>query len=467
MANDIKPKILVVDDEASIREFLQIMLKREKMVVDVAENGQAAWQKLQSHSYDLIISDIQMPEMTGLELLEKIKAKDPSALVLMITAFGSTDIAVQAMKLGAYDFLTKPFKLDDVKLRIQNALEKRTLVLDNVRLKKELGERFSFSNIIGGSKPMLDVFEMIKRVSPTGSSILITGESGTGKELVAKAIHYNSERKEAPFISVNCGAIPEELIESEMFGHVKGAFTGAIRDKKGFFELANGGTLFLDEIGELPISMQATLLRALSDGSFTPVGGVESLRSNVRVVAATNRNLEDEVKEQNFREDLYFRLNVINIRLPSLKQRKEDIPMLVDFFVESFSKSFGKTIASIPAETMKTLEAYDWPGNVRELENVIERMMALESSQVLSVEGIPEHIREPLKPRFDSLAENIKWDASGVQLEEILLKIEKEYLLKALDQAGGSRKKAAKLLGVTMRSLRYRLEKFGLSAGDD
>jgi two-component system, NtrC family, response regulator PilR len=467
MSSEIRPKILVVDDEASIREFLQIMLKRERMVVEVAENGQVAWEKLQTQSFDLVISDIQMPEMTGIELLQKIKSRDQESLVLMITAFGTTDVAVQAMKLGAYDFLTKPFKLDDVKLRIQNALEKRTLVLDNVRLRKELGARYSYSNIIGGAKPMLEVFELIKRVAPTNSNILVTGESGTGKELVAKAIHYNSERRDAPFISVNCGAIPEELIESEMFGHIKGSFTGAIRDKKGYFESADGGTLFLDEIGELPLSMQATLLRALSDGTFIPVGSAETLKSNVRIVAATNRNLEDEVREQNFREDLYFRLNVINIKLPSLRERRDDVPMLLDFFVEKFSKSFGKEITAIPTETVKLLSAYNWPGNVRELENVVERMMALESSGSLSVEGIPEHIREPMKPRFESLGEYLKWDKSGVELEEVLAKVEREYLLKAIEDAGGTRKKAAKLLGVTMRSLRYRLEKFGLAVGDE
>lgn len=467
MAAEIRPKILVVDDEPGIREFLQIMLKRERMVVDTAENGRIAWAKLQEASYDLVISDIQMPEMGGLELLEKIKNRDPAALVLMITAFGSTDVAVQAMKLGAYDFLTKPFKLDDVKLRLQNALEKRTLVLDNVRLKRELAERYSFSSIVGGAKPMLDIFEMIKRVAPTGSSVLITGESGTGKELVAKAVHYNSDRKDGPFVSVNCGAIPEELMESEMFGHVKGSFTGAIRDKKGYFEIAHGGTLFLDEIGELPLSMQATLLRALADGTFTPVGGEEPLKANVRIVAATNRNLEEEVREQNFREDLYFRLNVINLRLPSLRERREDIPMLVDFFVESFSEKFGKSVRSIPSDTMKLLGGYQWPGNVRELENVVERMMALESGESLSIEGVPEHIREPMKPRFESLGELLRWDKSGVELEDILSKIEREYLLKAIEETGGSRKKAAKLLHITMRSLRYRLEKFGLSAGDE
>jgi len=465
MSSPVKPKILVVDDESSIREFLQIMLKREKMDVSVAENGKVALQKLSESDFDLVISDIQMPEMGGLELLSEIKKKDPASLVLMVTAFGSTEIAVEAMKNGAYDFLTKPFKIDDVKMRIANALEKRTLVQDNVRLKKELGERHSFSSIIGGSKPMLGVFEMIRRVAPSDSNILVSGESGTGKELVAKAVHYNSNRKDNSFVSVNCGAIPEELIESELFGHVKGAFTSAIRDRKGYFEAASGGTLFLDEIGELPISMQATLLRTLSDGTFTPVGSTEELSADVRIVAATNRNLDDEVADGNFREDLYFRLNVINIALPSLKDRNEDIPMLVDAFVEKFSKSFGKGVKTVPSETMKILKSYKWPGNVRELENVVERMMALSESKILDSAAIPEHIREPLKPRFDDLSESMKWDASGVELDEILQKVEKEYLLKALSD-GGTRKSAAKLLGLSMRSLRYRLEKLGIAAND-
>ncbi len=462
--SDVKPYILVVDDEPSIREFLQIMLKREKMQVETASNGREALEKLATQSFDLIISDIQMPEVSGLELLAKVKEKDPEALVLMITAFGSTESAVEAMKLGAYDYLTKPFKIDDVKIRLKKALEKRHLVLDNARMRKELGERYSFSNIVGSSVEMRKVFDLIQRVAPTQSNVLITGDSGTGKELVAKAIHYNSAFAEKAFISVNCGAIAENLFESEMFGHKKGSFTGAIADKKGFFEAADGGTLFLDEIGEMPLALQATLLRAISDGTFHPVGSSESQKASVRIIAATNRDLEEEVRTKGFREDLYFRLNVINIKVPSLKSRREDIPMLVDFFLEKFSTRFGKTIQSVSTESMNLLKTYNWPGNVRELENVIERMIALESSDSLLPESLPDHIREPLKPRFDTLGKELVWNASGVKLEDILMSVEKEFMLKALEQSKGVKKDAARLLGVTMRSLRYKLEKFGMDA---
>ncbi|NCN26496.1 sigma-54-dependent Fis family transcriptional regulator [bacterium] len=466
-AQQYKPTILVADDEPSIREFLQIMLKREKMIVDVAENGKEAENMFKAKAYDLVISDIQMPQMSGIELLASLKSRDPHALVMMITAFGSTETAVEAMKLGAFDYLTKPFKIDDVKVRIHKALESRILVQENIRMRKELGERYSFSSIIGGSDEMLKIFDLIKRVAPTKSSCLITGESGTGKELVAKAIHFNSDLEGGPFISVNCGAIPEELIESELFGHTKGAFTGAIADKKGYFEAADGGTIFLDEIGELPMTMQATLLRILQDGSFTPVGSTDVKRANVRLLAATNRNLEEEVAAKNFREDLYFRLNVIQVEVPPLRKRRDDIPMLVDFFVEKFSERFGKEIETVASETMEYLKNYRWPGNVRELENVIERMMALESGKALMPEGLPDGVREPLKPRFDALGKELVWKASGVLLDDVMGKVEREFLLKALEQSEGTKKDAARLLGITLRSMRYRLEKYGLDSKSD
>jgi two-component system response regulator PilR (NtrC family) len=465
--SEIKPVIMVVDDEPSIREFLEIMLKREKMVVHTAENGRVALTKLATTPVDMVISDIQMPEMSGLELLAKVKEQDPQAVMMMITAFGSTESAVDAMKMGAFDYLTKPFKIEDVKVRIKKALENRSLVLDNQRLKKEVGERFSFSNIIGGSAPMQSVFELIRRVAPTNSSVLVTGESGTGKELVAKAVHYNSPLKDGPFVSVNCGAIPENLLESEMFGHKKGAFTGAVGDKKGYFESAHGGTLFLDEIGELPLAMQAAILRAIAEGTFYPVGSTEPVQCTVRIIAATNKDLEEEIRSKNFREDLYFRLNVINIKMPALRSRRDDIPMLVDFFVSGFAEKFGKTTKTVPSDTMKLLGAYNWPGNVRELENVIERMMALESGPQLTVESLPDHIREPLKPRFETLGKELVWNASGVRLDDILGNVEKEFLLKSLEQAKGIKKDAARLLNISMRSMRYRLEKFGLDAGGD
>jgi two-component system, NtrC family, response regulator PilR len=461
----VRPKILVVDDEESIREFLQIMLKREKMDVELASNGKEGLKKYLEGEFDLVISDIQMPEMSGMELLTKIREKNPLALILMVTAFGSTETAVEAMKLGAYDFLSKPFKIDDVKLRIEKALEKKTLVQDNVRLRGELGEAFQFSNIIGQAPEMMRIFEIIKRISPTSSSVLITGESGTGKELVAKAIHYNSGLANGPFISVNCGAIPENLIESEMFGHKKGAFTGAHADKRGYFEAADGGTLFLDEVGEMPLPMQASLLRAIAEGIFYPVGATEPVESKVRILAATNRDLEQEIAKRSFREDLYFRLNVIHIRVPSLRERRVDIPYLVRFFVEKFSTRFGKNIKTVASDAMSLMEAYAWPGNVRELENVVERMMALEVGSGLTSEALPEQIREPLKPRLENLGEQLSWNAAGVELESILGAVEKEFLLKALDQAKGSKRDAARLLQISMRSLRYRLEKFGLDVG--
>ncbi len=457
-----RPRILVVDDEESIREFLQIMLKREKMDVELASNGKEGLKTFLAGEFDLVISDIQMPEMSGLELLGKIKEANPTALVLMITAFGSTEVAVEAMKLGAYDFLAKPFKIDDVRMRIEKALEKRSLVQDNVRMRGELGEAYSFSNIIGTTPSMMRIFELIRRIAPTGSNVLVTGESGTGKELVAKAIHYNSSISEGPFLSVNCGAIPENLIESEMFGHKKGSFTGAISDKKGYFEVADGGTLFLDEVGEMPLAMQASLLRAIAEGIFYPVGGTDPIESKVRIVAATNRDLEQEIQKKTFREDLYFRLNVIHLKVPCLKERKPDIPFLVQSFVEKFSERFGKNVKTVSSDAMELLTAYGWPGNVRELENVVERMMALEAGGGLTVEALPDHIREPLKPRIEKLGEQLAWNVAGVDLDSILGSVEKEFILKSLDQAKGSKRDAAKLLKISMRSLRYRLEKFGL-----
>ncbi len=461
---EFKPTILVVDDELSIREFLQIMLKREKMLVETASDGEEALKLLEQKHFDLVISDIKMPKVDGLELLSRVKAKDPNALMLMITAHGSTELAVEAMKKGAYDFLTKPFKIDDVKLRIEKALENRVLVQENVRMRKELGEKYSFANIVGASPLMMKVFDLIKRTAATSANVLITGESGTGKELVAKALHFNSPVKEGPFLTLNCGAIPEDLIESELFGHKKGAFTGAISDKKGYFEAADGGTLFLDEIGELPLNLQAALLRVLSDGTFTPVGATEVRKSNVRVIAATNRDLEEEVHKENFREDLFFRLNVIHVKVPALRERREDIPMLVNHFVEEFSSRFGRQTQSLASETIEMMKVYSWPGNVRELENVVERMIALEAGPHLLPDSLPSHIREPLKARLDSLQTHLVWKKTGVKIDDVLALVEREFVLKALEDSKGVRKDAAKLLSITMRSLRYRLEKLGLTS---
>lgn len=465
-------RILVVDDEESIREFFQIMLKREGYEVFTASNGREGFDFLKKNPVDLIISDIQMPEMSGLELLSKVKELDPEMVVLMITAFGSTEIAVEAMKRGAYDYVQKPFKIDEVKIVIRQALEKRSLKIENQQLKKELGTKYAFDNIIGGAPPMLRIYELVKRVANTKSSVLINGESGTGKELIARAIHYNGPLKDKPFVTVNCGAIPENLMESEMFGHKKGSFTGAIADKKGLFEVANTGTIFLDELGELPLTMQVKLLRVIQEGTFKRVGGTEDITVDVRVISATNKNLEQEVKAGRFREDLFYRMNVIQLTCPPLRERKEDIPMLSGHFLEKFSKVLGMNVKKISNEAMDVLKRYHYPGNVRELENIIERTVALEPGAVILPESLPKHMleaREEATGQVDAQTIQID-DTKGIELERLTADFERALLVKALEQTGGVKKKAAKLLNISFRSMRYRVDKYGLgnlSVDDD
>lgn len=464
-------RILVVDDEESIREFFQIMLKREGYDVLTASNGREALECLKKGGVDLAISDIQMPEMSGMELLSAIKETDPEMAMIMITAFGSTETAVEAMKLGAYDYIQKPFKIDEVKIIIRQALERRTLKLENQQLKKELGTKYAFDNIIGGAPPMLRIYEMVKRVANTKSSVLITGESGTGKELIARAIHYNGPLKDKPFVTVNCGAIPENLMESEMFGHKKGSFTGAIADKKGLFEVANSGTIFLDELGELPLSMQVKLLRVIQEGTFKRVGGTDDINVDVRVISATNKNLEAEVKAGNFREDLFYRMNVIQIHCPPLRERKEDITMLANHFLEKFSKALGIGVKKVSNEAMDVLKRYHYPGNVRELENIVERTVALEPGAVILPESLPRHLLEVQQPAGQLDANKIEIDdQKGIDLERLVAEFERTLLTKALQQTGGVKKKAAKLLSISFRSMRYRVDKYGLgnlSVDDD
>ncbi len=459
-------RILIVDDEESIREFFEIMLKREGYQVLTASNGAQALDVLKKQNADLIISDIQMPEMSGMELLAKVKEADPEAILIMITAFGSTETAVEAMKLGAYDYIQKPFKIDEVKIIIRKALENRHLTLENAQLKKELGTKYAFDNLIGGAPPMLRIYDMVKRVANTKSSALITGESGTGKELIARAIHYNGPLKDRPFVTVNCGAIPENLMESEMFGHKKGSFTGAIADKRGLFEVANGGTIFLDELGELPLTMQVKLLRVIQEGTFKRVGSTEDVTVEVRVISATNKNLDVEVKAGKFREDLFYRLNVIQIHCPPLRERREDIPMLANHFLEKFSNALSVNVKQISQEAMDVLKSYHFPGNVRELENVVERTVALESSATILPESWPRHLSESRASGNDSLdAHRIEIDHDkGVNLEALVAEFEKALLTKALERTGGIKKRAARLLSISFRSMRYRVDKYGLGA---
>jgi len=457
-----KERILVVDDEQSIREFLEIMLKREKYEVATAENGKKALKKLEKESFDMVISDIQMPEVSGIELLSKIKNMNPDIIVMMITAYGSTDTAVEAMKLGAYDYLTKPFKIDELKIVIRKALDNRSLKRENIQLKKALESKYSFQNIVGSAPVMHKLYDMIQRVSETKSNILITGESGTGKELIARGIHFNGPLKDKPFVTINCGAIPENLMESEMFGHKKGSFTGAISEKEGLFEVSNKGTIFLDEIGDLPLSIQVKLLRAIQERTFRRVGGTQDIKVDVRVICATNKDLEKEVKEGRFREDLFYRINVIHITSPSLRERKEDIPTLAIHFLEKYNKELGKKIKKISQESMNALKSYAFPGNVRELENVIERTVALSDGAAILPEDLPPQIFNI--PEGGGLSDlgTIKLGEDPIDLEEIIGRLEKDLLTRALAKTGGVKKKAAKLLGISFRSMRYRLEKHGL-----
>ena len=461
----IKDKILVADDEQSMREFLDIMLKKEGYKVSLASNGEEVVKLIENDLFDLVLLDIRMPRVDGISALKKIKANSPETTVIMITAYASADTAIQAMKEGAYDYITKPFKVEEIKLIIKNALEKKNLQKENILLKQVVRDRYHFGNIIGQSSKMVALYDLLEKVSPTKTNILIGGESGTGKELVAKAIHYNSPRKEKPFVTLNCGAIPESLIESELFGHMKGAFTDAIATKKGLFEVADEGTIFLDEISELPLLMQVKLLRVLQDKEFKRVGGTEDVRVDVRIISATNKDLEEAVKEKRFREDLYYRLNVIQIKLPPLRDRKEDIQILASHFLKKYSDELNKNILKISPEALQILLDYEYPGNVRELQNIIERAVALEGSQELTAHHLSSYLNG--QPLLKKGPIDIEIPNEGIDLEKMVEDLERALLVKALDRTKGIKKKAAELLHINFRSMRYRLEKYGLNHGLD
>lgn len=460
----MKARVLVVDDEESIREFLNIMLRKEGYDVTCVEDGQKAIDILKKKSFEMVISDLQMPHVTGLELLKHVKENYPDLLFMLITAFGTTETAVEAMKAGAYDYITKPFKLDEVRINIANAIRSKTLETENRSLKKELTKEYSFQNLVGNSPAMHAIYELIKRVSDTPTNVLITGESGTGKEMVAKAIHYNGLLKDRAFMSVNCGAIPESLMESEMFGHKKGSFTGAVADKAGIFEAADGGTLFLDEVGELPLTIQVKLLRAIQERIIRRVGSTEDTQVSVRIIAATNRDLEQMVKAGTFRQDLYYRLNVIQIETPSLRQRRDDIPILAKHFLKKYNDRLNKNISGISQEALAVLKTYDFPGNVRELENIIERTVALEAGASILPESLPPFVKTSSGTKQMVSSDGIEVTAEGVDLDKIIGQIEKELIIKAIHTADGVKKRAAKLLGITFRSMRYRVEKYNLGS---
>jgi len=457
-------RILVVDDEESMRQLLEIALGKEGYRLTLAESGRKATEIFDKSSYDLVISDIKMPDMSGVEVLRHVKETDPSVPVIMITAYASAETAVEALRLGAYDYLTKPFKLEELKANIRNALEKVRLKRENETLKRELKKTQGLDSMLGGSPVMLELFEHIKSVATTNSTVLITGESGTGKELAAKAMHVRSPRASEPFVSINCGALPETLLESELFGHLKGSFTGATTNHKGLFEVAHRGTILLDEIAEMSPTMQVKFLRVLQEKKIRRIGSTEEIEVDVRILAATNKDLERAVQDRTFREDLYYRLNVIPIHMPPLRERREDIPLLATHFLAKSSASTKKNLTKISEEAMERLSVYDWPGNVRELENVIERAVALETSGVILPERLPDKIRDfGTAPAPAPAAVSTEgFPDEGIDFGEKVSNLERSLLAGAMEKAGGVQTKAARLLNMNLRSFRYLLQKYGL-----
>jgi two-component system response regulator PilR (NtrC family) len=452
-----KARVLIVDDERSMQEFLEIFFRREGYDVTTAGDVTGGTLCLENDEFDLVISDMQMPDGSGLDLLQVVHEHCPEAATIMITAFASTDSAISAMKEGAYDYITKPFKVDEIRLVVEKALEKTLLARENQRLRTELRGQQRQRSIIGTSDAMKRVFDFIGRVADTRTNVLISGESGTGKELVARAIHDQSERSNKPFVAVNCGAIPENLLESELFGHVKGSFTGAVSNKEGLFQTAETGTLFLDEVGELSAPLQVKLLRVIQEKTIRRVGGTSDMKVDVRIVSATNRRLEEEVAAGRFREDLYYRLNVIQIPLPTLSERREDIPLLVKHFGEKFATELDREIQSVSEETMSKLMVYAYPGNVRELENIMERAVALSRGTEITTDSLPATLLQPPEVSY-----SCQIPSEGVHLEQLVNDYERALLSEALRASGGVKKRAAALLGVSFRSFRYRLEKLGL-----
>jgi two-component system, NtrC family, response regulator PilR len=458
-------RVLVVDDERSMRELLSIVLRRDGYDVMVAEDGAGALEILGRQSVDILITDIRMPNMNGVELLREAKRIAPDIISIVMTAFASTDTAVEALRLGAADYVNKsPGAASEVRLRVGRELERKRLLQENLLLKKALRTTHQYSNIIGSSSSMLALFQLVDTIAPTSSTVLISGESGTGKELVARAIHFNSLRKDRPFVAVNCGALSETLLDSELFGHMRGAFTGADSNKKGLIEVAEKGTIFLDEIGEMSPLVQVKLLRVLQERKFRRLGGTEEIGADIRVLGATNRDLMKMVAEGTFREDLFYRINVIPLRLPPLRERLDDIPLLAEHFVAKFAQQMGKPISGISGGALARLREHHWPGNIRELENAMERAVALEQTPTILVESLPEQLNLPVgvAPPAAGVAPPEGIPDGGFDLERHVQHIEREYIAEALRQSGGVKVKAADLLGMSFRSFRYYTKKYNL-----
>jgi two-component system response regulator PilR (NtrC family) len=464
-------RILVVDDERSMREMLAILLKREGHEVSVAENGRTAIELLNQRPFDLVLSDARMPDVDGLEVLRHARSINPAVIAIMVTAYGSPDLIRGVAQLGVNDYVEKPFNTEVLRFRIRKELDRKRLQQENVLLKRAMHSANQFSNIIGNSSSMQQVFELVETIAPTGSTVLITGESGTGKELVARAVHVRSPRSDRPFVAVNCGALTETLLDSELFGHMRGAFTGADANRKGLIEVADKGTIFLDEIGEMSPMLQVKILRVLQERKFRRVGGTEEVDADIRIIAATNRDLGKMVAEGEFREDLYYRINVIPVRLPALRERGEDVSLLAEHFVAKFAAQMNKPIQGISGTAMACLRAHAWPGNVRELENAMERAVALERTPSVLPESLPEAMRGGTSaPSTVSAAPMAAAAATeprvlpeaGFDLEQHVQHLEREYIAEALRRSGGVKVKAAELLGMSFRSFRYYMKKYHL-----
>jgi two-component system, NtrC family, response regulator AtoC len=453
-----RARILLIEDEEVSRETLTRLLKNAGYAVKGAGAGDTAFQLLAIEQFDIIVTDLFLPDVNGIDILKRVKESAPQTEVILITGHASAETAVQAMKEGAFDYITKPLNFEELQIILTKAIEKHQLLNENVYLKKQLRDKFGFANIIGNSPAMQQVFSRMKRIANTDSTVLVLGESGTGKELVAKALHFNGPRREKPFIAVNCAAIPESLLESELFGHVKGAFTGAIRDKIGKFEAANLGTVFLDEIGTMPMHLQTKLLRVLQEQEVERVGSTRPIKLDVRVISATNINLEEEVKKGNFREDLFYRLNVIPITIPPLRERNEDILPLIKHFIEKICLEMKRPVMSISKEAIETLELYNWPGNVRELENAVERMVALTDGTLISFQDIPHNIREQVMTRVTE---------RGVDLAKTINEIEKQMIIEALLLSKGVKAQAASMLKLNRTTLVEKMRRLGIDGTTD
>lgn len=443
----MKKRILVVDDEKPIRELIQLVLKEEGFEAETAGNGKEALSFMEKESFPLVITDLKMPEMGGLQLLSEARKRWPETMFIIITAYASIETAIEALRKGAYDYLIKPLDLEDVILRIKRVFDHRELVMENQYLRSQLEEKYSFSNIIGESPRMKQIFSVISKVAPTKSNILVTGPSGSGKELVAKAIHYNSNRKSKKFVAINCGAIVDTLMESEFFGHKKGSFTGAIRDQDGHFLSADGGTLFLDEVGEIPLHLQVKLLRVLEEGEITPVGASNSIPVDVRIIAATNRDLHKDVEEGKFREDLYYRLNVIEIQLPPLSERRDDIPLLVNHFIQKYNKEMNSQIQGVDNDSMKTLLNYHWKGGIRELQNAIERAMIFASGKLIATKDLPQ-----------TLLQYHGNEEKPEKLKEAVAVFEKSHIEDILERTNYDKDATAGRLGISLSSLYRKMD---------